>query len=459
MKRLPIRARLTIVFAIATTVVLALTGAFVYLRVQADLNSSLNETLRTRADDLTRSIGSSAPGRITLGGAQAEGNEDTLTQILGADGAVIDSSEAAGTAPALDVSQLDAIEKPTFLDSEEVDGIEGQARVLAQPVERDGERLVVVVGASTSDRVETLSGLVKTFAIAAPLALLLASGLGYGLATLAMRPVEAMRRRATRITLDHSGERLPLPESSDEINRLGRTLNEMLERIEGSLERERGFVADASHELRTPLAILRSELELGMRQDRSREDRLAAMESASEEVERLQRLTDDLLALSRSEEGELPIESRRVELEPLLQRVRTRFVARAEADDRTIEVAADSAALATLDPHLIESALSNLVDNALRHGSGAIALCADVGVGFVTFAVSDQGDGFPPAFTVHAFERFSRAEHGRTTQGNGLGLAIVKAVAEAHGGDVSIVESDWGATIQLRIADRPEAAV
>ena len=275
-----------------------------------------------------------------------------------------------------------------------------------------------------------------------------------------MRPVEAMRRRAQGITLRRSGERLPLRSSGDEINRLGRTLNEMLERIEGSLEREREFVADASHELRTPLAILRSELELGGRPDRSEAERLAAMRSAEEEVGRLQRLADELLMLARSEGSTLPLAARSTRLEPLLQRVRKRFDSTAVADGRPIEVVADPEQGATIDPNRIEGALANLVENALRHGSGPIALSARAADGRVAFTVADQGDGFPPSFAPQAFERFSRAEGGRTTPGNGLGLAIVKAIAEAHRGSVSIVESDWGATVVMEVADlaasRPE---
>ena len=174
---------------------------------------------------------------------------------------------------------------------------------------------MIVAGASTGDRDEALAGIAGAFAIGAPLALLVASGLGYLLATARWRRSTHMRSKADEITLERSGERLPLPRAEDEIHRLGETLNRMLDRIEASLERQRVFVADASHELRTPLAVLRAELELADRSHRTREELEAALRSAVEEVDRLSRLAEDLLVVARSDQGELPIKRERVDLD------------------------------------------------------------------------------------------------------------------------------------------------
>ena len=153
---------------------------------------------------------------------------------------------------------------------------------------------MVVVGQSLDDRDEVLAGLVAAFAIGGPLAILLASLLGYALAGSAMRPVEAMRRRAAA-----GDERLPLPAAHDEIRRLGETLNELLARLRGSIERERRFVADASHELRTPLAVLKTELEAALRSGDMGPDAHAAISSAIEECDRLAQLAEDLLVIAR----------------------------------------------------------------------------------------------------------------------------------------------------------------
>ena len=141
--------------------------------------------------------------------------------------------------------------------------------------------------------------------IGGPVALLLASLAGYVLAGAALRPIEAMRRRAQEISTASLDERLPVPAARDEVARLGETLNAMLARIEDGLARERRFVADASHELRTPLALLKTELELALRRARSPEELQAAIESAAGETDRLARMADDLLLLARSDQGQL----------------------------------------------------------------------------------------------------------------------------------------------------------
>ena len=147
--------------------------------------------------------------------------------------------------------------------------------------------------------------------VAGPLALLLAAVAGYGLAAAALRPVEAMRARAEEISASTPGARLPEPPARDEISRLAETLNEMLSRLEASIEHERRFVADASHELRTPLALLKAELDLALRRKRTHAELEQALRSASEETDRLTLLAEDLLLIARSDAGELPSDARR----------------------------------------------------------------------------------------------------------------------------------------------------
>ena len=301
-----------------------------------------------------------------------------------------------------------------------VPGIEGTARVLA--------RGRVVVGQSLDDRDEVLAGLIAAFAIGGPLAILLASLLGYALAGSAMRPVEAMRRRAAA-----GDERLPLPAAHDEIRRLGETLNGLLARLRGSIERERRFVADASHELRTPLAVLKTELEAALLDPEPH----AAISSAIEEVDRLSQLAEDLLVLARSEEGELPVRRETLHVRPLLEGVRDRFTDRATRAGRAI-VVEDGDVTISADPLRLRQALGNLVDNALRHGAGDVVLRAAAVDGGVALEISDGGTGFAPDIAERAFERFARGDVARTRGGTGLGLAIVRAIAEAHGGRATL---------------------
>jgi signal transduction histidine kinase len=432
-------------------VVLALAALFVYVRVASDLNESIDTGLQARADDLAALVATSGGRPPDLESARLLESEEGFSQILDPQGAVVANTLQPGAGRPLGSADVRAASRGTILiEDREVAGIERSARILARPVDSPRGSFVVVVGASTQDRSETLAGLARSFLIGAPIALLLACGIGYLLAGRALVPVEAMRRRAQEITLERSGERLPLPRADDEIHELGRTLNEMLDRIEASLERERVFVADASHELRAPLAVLRTELELAGRQERSTEELREALQSAAEEVDRLSQLAEDLLVIARSDQGRLPIARERVELRTLLERVRERFVRRATAAGREIVIDAPQHAPADLDPLRVEQALGNLIENALRHGGGDVRLAAWRDNGSAVLEVSDQGPGFPDGFAANAFERFTRGDDGRTGGGAGLGLAIAQAIAVAHGGAVEITDSGATATT-LRI--------
>jgi signal transduction histidine kinase len=243
-----------------------------------------------------------------------------------------------------------------------------------------------------------------------------------------------MRRRAREISTTSLDERLPVSAAGDEVARLGETLNEMLARIEGGLARERRFVADASHELRTPLSLLKTELELALRQGRSPEELEQALRAAAESTDRLARLADDLLLLARGEERRIPLEPERVDVLDTFETVARSFAARARSEQRPVVVNGDGALVLTADRLRLEQAISNMVDNAFRHGRGRITLAARATDGRAELHVTDEGAGFPSSFVARAFERFSRAD-GRSTDGSGLGLAIVETIARAHGGE------------------------
>jgi heavy metal sensor kinase len=402
MSRLPIRIRLTLAFALAMAVVLAATGAFVYFRIESALNESVDESLSARLSDAVNLARAGGSTGITM---SDEGFTEITTRPV-----------PRGT------TELDE-----FLD------VEGPVRVRGVAVETpDGSRNVRV-GATLADRDETLQEVLTQMAIAGPIALLLASLLGYWLAGAALRPVEEMRAEAAAISGSEPGRRLPQGRARDEITRLAETLNEMLARLERAIERERSFVADASHELRTPLALLRGELELALRKPRTQAELEEAVRSATAETERLVSLAEDLLVLAQADDGRLPLRRGPVRADELLDAVREAFRPRADAAGRTIEAEADAIVL-DADRLRLEQALGNLVDNALRHGAGAIRLDAVEHDGRAELHVRDEGPGLPPDFLPHAFERFSRADAARTSGGAGLGLALASAIAEAHGG-------------------------
>ena len=289
--------------------------------------------------------------------------------------------------------------------------------------------------------------MVHEFVIGGLAALLLAVAGGYALAVGALRPVEAMRRRAAAITARTPERRLPVPPAKDDLSRLARTLNDMLARLAAALEHERRFVDDASHELRTPLALLRTEVEIALRQPRSQAELEQALRSVAEETERLSQLAEDLLLIARSDNGELPIRREHVSAEELMSTVAKRFALRALERDSSVSVEAAPGAMLDADALRIEQALGNLVENALMHGAGAVVLAARVEGDEVELSVSDEGAGFPPDFAEQAFDRFSRADEARSYGGSGLGLAIVDLITRAHGGRAEVRNRDGGGAV------------
>jgi signal transduction histidine kinase len=426
-------------------VVLAATGWFLYARLDSHLTTAIDHNLLLRAEDLSALVRQPRASLRFAGGGTFVERGESYAQLIDGHGNVVDSTSPLGHTRLLTATELqDSRDGTVFANRSSVPGLDEPSRLLATPIVLRGRRLVLIVGATRQDRVETLASLRDELLIAGPIALALASLAGYALAGVSLRPVEWMRSRAARISADTPGERLPVPRTGDEVERLGETLNEMLARLELALERERDFVADAGHELRTPLALLRTELELALRHADTTEELREAVRSSSEEVDRLGLLAEDLLLMARSDRGKLPLQLETFAVADVISTVANRFEWRAHETGRPLETAAPPGLRLDGDRLRIEQAVGNLVDNALRHGSGAVRVSAAATDGFVEMHVVDEGPGFPPSFVEHAFERFTRADHARARGGSGLGLSIVRVIAEAHGGTAHATNTEHG---------------
>jgi signal transduction histidine kinase len=412
MDRLPLRLRVAAGFAVTALAVLLGLGAFVYLRVDASLTAQAQDALTSRLDSLERL----APDARAEAVSGLTGR--SFGQVFSADGELEVSSPQLRD-PLLSPGQLpgageaDTVaEQDVWLATED----EAEASLLvARTV--DGDR--VVMGSSQEVAEDALAGLVAQLALGIPLAVLLASAVGYALAGAALRPMERMRRGAATISATSSGERLPLPRAHDEVRRLGVTLNDMLDRLEAGWQRERRFYAEAGHELRTPLALLRMELDLALSRTRSHDELLAALRSTSEEVDRLSSLSEDLLSRSRSGTG-APLRAAEVDVAPLLAAVRDRFAPAGAATGRQVVLRLDAPLGVLGDASRLDRALTNLVDNALRHGTGDVELAAEAVDGRVVVRVSDGGPASPGG------------------HGHGFGLAIAEEVAHDHGGSLRV---------------------
>jgi heavy metal sensor kinase len=431
--------------ALAMALVLAASGWFLYDRLDSHLAHALDQALQVRSQDLTTLVRQPNASLGADSGRHFIEQGESYAQLLSPEGRVLDATKPLGSASLLDRAEITAAEREQIYENRSsIPGLNEPSRLLATPVARGGRRLVLVVGATRGNDSETLATFRNELLIAGPIALILASIAGYFLAGLALRPVESMRSRAAAISAETPGERLPVPATRDEIERLGETLNEMLGRLEDALQRERDFVADAGHELRTPLALLRTELELALRHGGSPEELREALRWSTQEVDRLTQLAEDLLLIARSDRGKLPLSLDTLDASELFSSVVNRFQWRAEEDARPLANEAAPGVLICGDRLRLEQALGNLVDNALRHGGGRVNLRAAAVDGTVELHVEDEGHGFPPAFLERAFERFSRPQPGREGSGAGLGLSIVRVIAEAHGGTADAMNGPAG---------------
>lgn len=450
--RLPVRLRLTLAFATVMAVVLGATGIFVHQRVESNLDSALAQSLRARVADIATLAQQSDSGLTEARLKGAIGTRGQVAQIVDSSGKVVDQTPGLPRHPLIVTTSLTSafhggqpVAATARLASDQ------SVRLLAAPIRGQGQRLVVIVGQSTEQRDAALSNLTTQLLLGGAAALVLASLSGYALTGAAFRPVEAMRRRAATVSATDLGSRLPSASGNDELGRLGRTLNEMLARIEGSVMRERTFISDASHELRSPLSALRTELELIARDRPSGRALQLATDSAIDETDRLRRLTDDLLLLTRADEDRIVLRATDVQAADLLEAAAER-AQRGAPDGPPIAVSAPSSAPMTVDPDRLGQALDNMLSNALRYAATRIELTARIGANSLELHVLDDGPGFPTDYLPHAWERFTRADPARTDEGTGLGLSIVRTVAELHGGRASVANRpDGGADVFISV--------
>jgi heavy metal sensor kinase len=334
-----------------------------------------------------------------------------------------------------------------------------RVRVVSLPVRRNGRLAEVIqVGIPLAPTERTLQRWLEALLVLVPLGVGLAAAGGRVMARAALRPVDEMSRSARRIDAEALARRITIRGTGDELDRLAETLNGMLARLENTFGQMRRFSADAAHELRTPLTALKGTLEVALRADRSGVEYRAALASALEEVDRLVRLAEDLLLLSRSTAG--PDSPRaRVELENVVldvAEVGTRL-----AKDRGVTVRVGALApLAVLgDAGALRRALLNLVENGVKYtpAGGRVELSVTAGDGGAVLAVEDTGPGIDPADVARIFEPFVRLDTARSREsgGSGLGLAIARSIVIAHRGTLDVERPAAGGsrfTIRLPLA-------
>ncbi|MFD7065877.1 ATP-binding protein [Streptomyces sp. NPDC059913] len=463
---MPLRLRLALIFALGTALVIAAAGFLFLSRLGTGLDASLAETLRAQADAeaVRLEVAGPLPPLPPPSAHDADQDHDTgagaekVAQVLAPDGRLLAFTDGAGRTPLADPAQAAAGNRREVWFTTSVQGQE--YRMLAVPAANAGHDVVVLVGASTR-LVDTATAHTRdALLIGGPPAVLAAGLAAYWLAGSALRPVHRMSGRLAEITGQDTGARLPVPATRDEIATLAVTMNDVLDRLADALARQRGFAADAGHELRTPLTALKAELELAAQPGRTREELAAAVAAAARDTDRLIRLSEDLLLLSRTDEGRPVVRPEPLDpAGPLAQAVRA-AASRAAPRDVRIRLRTEGPVAMVADPDRLRQAVDNLLDNALRYaprGSEVDVGLTVLGTGAKARAVievRDRGPGFPRAFLPLAFERFRRADAARSRDGGGagLGLAIVRSIAQAHGGTATADNAPGGgARVRLEL--------
>lgn len=445
-----LRSRLALIFAVVTVAVAGLVAGFVLQRYRSDLRNQVDESLEARFGEVRNAVRAATP-RLANSSPSIIPKAEGFAQVLARDGSIITGSpRALLTEPLIGPHQLatafrreHTIERAAPPHGEHVRLLAGSARLGSPPL---GNRVVVVVGSSLRESDQARSQLELALATALPALALIVIAAGWLLVGAALRPVRAMVSEADDLSIRRPGQRLSV-RGPTEVAELAERLNEMIGRIEAALDRERRFLDDASHELRTPIAIARGELELAQPGAVDVPEVRAALDSAIEEVARLESLSMNLLILARARAGGPPGEDT-VTLRAVCERAVGDVRRTSDRDDVRIDVA--GSATTTGDAIALERAVKNLVENAVRHAERAVEVTVSERDAEAVVEIHDDGPGFPPAILERVGERFVPGIEG----GVGLGLAIVDAIVRSHGGHLEIDQGPGpgpGATIRLRV--------
>lgn len=451
---MPLRVRLTLWYGTALALVLIIFSVVLYAITARSLRDTVDESLEDTAMTAVRSL--EERGFLPLINEEELLSQfpeltriDKFFQIFSPSGTItIRSPNIKQHEVPLSRTALDAAFAGQRIFESAKYPKEPPLRLISVPIMYRGNLLYIVqVGTSMESVGETLQRFLVLLVVAIPIALAVSLAGGWFLAGRALRPVDKITLAAQRIAAGDLSQRLSMPAAHDEIGRLAATFNNMIGRLDTSFRQIRQFTSDASHELRTPLTVMKGETDLVLRRPRLLDDYKSVLESNLEEIDRMTRIVDELLFLSRADMGEVRVESLPVAMESLVEDIHRQ--AKLLAQDRNIEVL-----LGTVMPVVVQGddlrlreLLLNLVENAMKysHPGGKVEISLLNDGREARLSVTDYGIGIAPADHKKIFQRFFRTDvaRGHTKKGTGLGLAICAWIAELHKGRIE-VKSDLG---------------
>jgi len=461
-----IRFRLTVWYAALLTALLMLFGGFVYFTLDRFLESSLREALSKEAatigDALLKNI--SRTGDDYVKGEIEEHFAPRITnhflRVTRADGSILYQSgrpENAAFDPALiPAARMD--DPDSWRDEQLPDG----KKVLIYSmtyVDPGAMRYAIQAGAPDYQVAGVLRGMLVSLAFAFPVIVGASIGGGYLLMRKALKPLDEIATAAEKITSRNLNERMPEVQTGDELEKLAASLNRMMARLDESFQHVHRFSADASHEIRTPLAIVRGELEAALNSSNLTPELRETLASALEETERLSRIVEQLLEMTRLDAGEALVELGLFDVGEMTRTTVEQM--RLLAVEKRVDLRFDGSEALHVkgDPIRLKQVVVNLVDNAIKYtpAGGSIRVSSFLVDAKAVLEVADTGSGIPQEALTHIFDRFYRVDKARSRQlgGTGLGLAIVKSICVAFGGTVTAQANGSGTTFRVELPLEP----
>jgi signal transduction histidine kinase len=452
-----VRARATLAAVLVVGAAMAV-GAIGLLAL---LRSSMREGVETTARSQLNNVGSLL--RVGLPAQLPTGRGDTVTQVVGPNGAVLAASAGLDATRPISVAHpgeegvvIHSLPASGGLADDDSSSSSGPFLLLAKtftgtiPGSSASVPVTVYVAGSLHPVEEATTTVGLALAGGLPVLVALVGALVWTFGGRALRPVEAIRAEVSDISGHDLHRRVPEPPSGDEVARLARTMNEMLDRLEASAGAQRRFVADASHELRSPLAVLQATLEVALAHPNDASWKTVASD-ALDEVNRLHRLVEDLLVLAHADESDTTRRDEPVDLDELIVRESRRW--RATSTSVPINLRGLSGGRVRGNPDQLARVVHNLLDNAQRHATSQVGVELSSGSDGVTMVVFDDGPGIPASDRERVFDRFTRLDEARGPDagGTGLGLAIAREIVDAHDGSIEVADVDRGARLVVHL--------
>ncbi len=445
---LPIKWKLTVWYGGILALILITFSSGIYVYFKNSLQRSIDAKIKSVGDVLASSIADPHNQSVfgdferyleSVLGKKPKGKFIQIIDASGKIGAKMNDIET-DTIPVPFNTMERALKGEAIYET--IESVNPRLRMLTLPIfENKKVTSIIQVGSSMADFDETMRKLLLVMIISIPTSIGVTIIVGYFMAKKTLKPVDQIRRAAVKISSTNLDERIDIKGRKDELSRLAQTFNAMISRLKDAFQRVNQFSIDVSHELKTPLTILKGETELGLRKDRNNEEYKKLLASNLEEIDRMSRIIDDLLLLSKADRKDVKLNTENISLRDLVADVciNMKIFAENKGVDLFVNELADVRLMG--DELKLRRMLWNILENGIKYTQkgGAVTVSSFTNNGYACINVQDNGVGISEEDVQYIFDRFYRADRSRKREsGSGLGLSISKWIAEAHNGAIEV---------------------